>query len=273
MKFKEALNHIYVNNKNLKELLTPFYLYCKLSDLCSTSFEEKNKVDLFHQVNSRINIVKAVINKDNNLIKRYNEVEDLISESAFNALIKTLELVLDKNYIYEESIKKKTLVPIHHNKPIQENKNIKNTKITYESDNLGTKIIIWAFLILFIITLIMVLFCWSWTTWQWYIGIVGGILLTVLLVMFGCWIEDSLFSYYLYTIIVLGITSIINTIFLINFRYDYQIIFCCYSVFQILVGSIVVYNAFDEYEEGYGLVLIGEVLLFIVGIILTLVIM
>lgn len=273
MKFKEALNHIYVNKKNLKELLTPFYLYCKLSDLCSTSFEEKNKVDLFHQVNSRINIVKAVINKDYNIIKRYNEVDDLITESAFNALIKTLELALNKNYVYKESIKNNNLVPIEQLPPINKHQDINNTKINNETNNLSSKVIIWIISILFIITLIMVLFCWSWTTWQWYIGIVGGILLTVLLVMIGCWIEESLFSYYPYTIIVLGITLIINTIFLIIFRYDYQIIFCCYSVFQILVGSLMVYNAFDEYEEGYGLVLIGEVLLFIVGIILTLVIM
>ena len=46
MTFREGLLCIYKNRQTDGEITDPFYLYCRLSDLASSSYEDKKKVKL-----------------------------------------------------------------------------------------------------------------------------------------------------------------------------------------------------------------------------------
>ena len=54
MNFREGLNYVYKNRSSDLELTDPFLLYCRLSDLCGSSFEDKHKVLLFYQIDKKI---------------------------------------------------------------------------------------------------------------------------------------------------------------------------------------------------------------------------
>ena len=114
-------------------------------------------------------------------------------------------------------------------------------------------------------------FNWSWTVWQWLIGIVGGIILSAILIGIVAWLdEECLADYYVLGFFVLGICTLINFILLLIFRGNYKIIFGCYSVIELLGGLILVFPTFDDCEEGWGGVQIVEILvnivLFVVGL-------
>ena len=51
MNFIDALGYLYHNRTSDEEFTDPFFLYCRMSDLCSSSYEDKRKVLLFYKVN------------------------------------------------------------------------------------------------------------------------------------------------------------------------------------------------------------------------------
>lgn len=48
MRFREGLLYAYQNRKTDGEMTDSFYLYCRLSDLCASSYEDKNNVGIFY---------------------------------------------------------------------------------------------------------------------------------------------------------------------------------------------------------------------------------
>ena len=87
MNFKKALIQVYNSREDDEKVKNPFYLYSRLSDLCSSSYEESRKVSAFHTVDSRIGLFKALMENRTDVINKYDKVKDVLSEQNFIALV------------------------------------------------------------------------------------------------------------------------------------------------------------------------------------------
>lgn len=285
MNFREGLNYIYKNHSSDLELTDPFVLYCRLSDLCSSSYEDKHKVVLFYQIDKKIKVVQSIINNDFDVANKYLEVADLLSEESFNGLINTVKKVLDSNYIEKEKTQQKESSP----KPViqkavvqkTEEKQEEETRTPLTSSYVGggdTHVIIGLSImggILLAIVLLIVFACvfnWPWSVWQWLIGIVGGIILSAILIVIVAWFnEEVLCDYYVLGTIVLGVCMLINFILLLIFRDNYKVIFGWFSGFELLAGIILAFITFDDIEEGWGAIQIVEVAITIILFIIAMI--
>ena len=115
-------------------------------------------------------------------------------------------------------------------------------------------------------------FTWSWTVWQWLIGIVGGIILSAILGGIVAWFdEECLADYYVLGTLVLGACVLLNFIFLLIFRGNYKTIFGWFSGFELVLGAILAFATFDDVEEGWGTVQIVEVAITIILFIIAMI--
>ena len=280
MNFREGLNYVYKNRSSDLELIDPFVLFCRLSDLCSSSFEDKHKVVLFYQIDKKIKVVQSIINNDFDVASKYLEVEDLLSEESFNGLINTVKKALDSNYIPKETQPQKK-VAVQAVVTKAEEPEAKETRTPLTSSYVGggdTDVIIGLSIMggaLLAIVLFIVFACvfnWPWTAWQWLIGIVGGFILSAILIEVVAWIdEECIADYYALGTFVLGICILLNFILLLIFKENYKAIFGCFSVYEFIAGIIFAYFTFGDIEDGWGLAqiiaIVITVILFIVAMI------
>lgn len=107
MNFIDALGYLYHNRTSNEEFTDPFFLYCRMSDLCSSSYEDKRKVLLFYQVNKKLDMVRSILNKDETVASRHKEVADLLSDNSFYKLLESVKCVVFPDYKREEKPKPK----------------------------------------------------------------------------------------------------------------------------------------------------------------------
>lgn len=283
MNFIDALGYLYHNRTSDEEFSDPFFLYCKLSDLCSSNYEDKRKVLLFYQVNKKLDMVRSILNKDETVYTRHNEVADLLSDNSFYKLLESVKCVVFPDYKREEKPKpqqeKKAVVQAVVTKAEEPQESETRTPLasSYVGGGdtdviIGLSIMGGAILAIVLFIVFACVFNWSWTVWQWLIGIVGGIILSAILIGIVAWFEEEcLVDYYVLGFFVLGICTLINFILLLIFRGNYKIIFGCYSVIELLGGLVLVFPTFDDCEKGWGGSQIVEILvniaLFVVGLI------
>ena len=102
MNFIDALGYLYHNRTSDEEFADSFFLYCRLSDLCGSGYEDKRKVLLFYQVNKKLDMVRSILNKDETIYSKHKEVADLLSESSFQRLLDTVKCVVFPEHKREE---------------------------------------------------------------------------------------------------------------------------------------------------------------------------
>lgn len=99
MNFKEALTYIFNKRKSDGEIADPFLLYCRLTDLCCKSFEDKKKAELFYAVDKRLRIFETLLSDvkkgEKELFSSYVIVADLLSEQRFRGLIECAAVLCD----------------------------------------------------------------------------------------------------------------------------------------------------------------------------------
>jgi len=283
MKFIDALGYLYHNRTSDEEFTNPFFLYCRMSDLCSSSYEEKRKVLLFYQVNKKLDMVRSILNKDETVSSRHKEVADLLNENSFQKLLESVKCVVFTGYKREEKPK-----PQQQKKAAQkavvtkaEEPQEEETRTPLTSSYVGggdTDVIIGLSImggVLLAIVLFIVFACvfkWSWTVWQWFIGIVGGIILSAILVGIVAWFEEEyLADYYVLGTVVLGICVLLNFILLLIFKGNYKVIFGWFSGFELLSGIILAFITFGDVEEGWGAAQIVEVAITIISFIIAMI--
>ena len=283
MNFIDALGYLYHNRTSEEEFTDPFFLYCRMSDLCSSSYEDKRKVLLFYQVNKKLDMVRSILNKDETVGSRHKEVADLLSDNSFNKLLESVKCVVFPDYKREEKPKsqpqKKAVVQAVITKTEETQEEETRTPLTSSYVGGGdTDVIIGLSImggVLLAIILFIVFACvfnWSWMVWQWLIGIVGGVLLSAILVGIVAWFEEEcLADYYVLGTFVLGICVLLNLILLLIFKGNYKVIFGWFSGFELIIGAILAFVTCDDCEDGWGAAQIVEVaitvILFIIAMI------
>ena len=80
MKFREGLLYTYQNRRTDGEITDPFYLYCRLSDLCSSEYADKEKVELFYAIDRRLCIFETLIKEGKKEVS-----EDDITNALYTA--------------------------------------------------------------------------------------------------------------------------------------------------------------------------------------------
>lgn len=286
MKFIDALECLYKSKTSDKEFIDPFWLYCRLSDLCGASYEDKRKVLLFYNVNKKVNLVKAVIEKDKNILSRHNEVADLLSQNSFERLINLVRGVIFPQLKEVEKPKpqpmpkpqKKAGVKVVVTRAEQESEQETRTPLnTSYKTNSNTDFIIGLSVaggILLTITLLIIFACvfdWPWVFWQWFIGIVGGAVLSMIVgIIISTFVVENVAEYYACAPIVLAICVAVNFILYLIFRGDYRIIYCCFSVIALFAEIGFSFSVFDDGESEWGTFLIIQmlaiVILFIIAV-------
>lgn len=282
MNFREGLNYVYKNRSSDLELTDPFVLYCKLSDLCSSSFEDKHKVVLFYQIDKKINVVQSILNNDFDVITKYSEVKDLLREESFIGLVNTVKKVLDSNYQEKKEPKlqkKASPQPADQKAVVQkiEEPEVEETRTPLvnsysSSDNswiIGLSVIGGILFAMVLLIIFACVFNWGWTFWQWFIGIAGDVVLFAIISTSMIELDDN--GNYGTGSILLGIFVLINFILLLIFREKYKIIFGCLSVLEISCGLLFIFPAFDDCEEGWGIVRIVETVLALILFIVALI--
>ena len=283
MNFIDALGYLYHNRTNDEEFADSFFLYCRLSDLCSSSYEDKRKVLLFYQVNKKLDMVRSILNKDETVYTRHNEVADLLSDNSFYKLLESVKCVVLPDYKREEKAtpqpQKKAAVQAVITKTEEPQEEETRTPLTSSYVGGGdTDVIIGLSImggVLLAIVLFIVFACvfnWSWAVWQWLVGIVGGILLSAILGGIVAWFdEECLVDYYVLGTFVLGACVLLNFILLLIFRENYKTIFGWFSGFEVVLGAILAFTTFDDVEEEWGVAQIIEIVLSIIFFIVTMI--
>ena len=281
MNFIDALEYLYHNRTSDEEFSDPFFLYCRLSDLCSSSYEDKRKVLLFYQVNKKLDMVRSILNKDEIVYTRHNEVADLLSDNSFNKLLESVKCVVFPDYKREEKPQQQKKAVVQAVITKAEEPEVEETRTPLTSSYVGggdTDVIIGLSImggVLLAIVLFIVFACvfnWSWTVWQWLIGIVGGIILSAILIGIVAWFEEEcLVDYYVLGTFVLGICVLLNLILLLIFKGNYKVIFGWFSGFELIVGAILAFVTCDDCEDGWGTAQIVEVAITIILFIIAMI--
>lgn len=283
MNFMDALGYLYHNRTSDEEFTDPFFLYCRMSDLCSSNYEDKRKVLLFYQVNKKLDMVRSVLNKDKTVGLRYQEVADLLSYNSFNKLLESVKCIIfpdckrakKSNPQPQKKVAVKAVVT--KTKEPQEDETrtpLTSSCVGAEDADVIISLTIIAGVILAIglfITFACV-FDWSWSVWQWLIGIVGGILLSAILVGVVVWFEEEcLADYYVLGTFVLGACVLLNFILLLIFRENYKTIFGWFSVFELIIGVTLTFATFEDVEAGWSVPQIIEIAVIILFFVIRLI--
>ena len=276
MEFIDALDCLYYNRASDEEFADPFLLYCRLSDLCGASFEDKRKVLLFYQVNKKLNMVGSILSKDETILTKHEEVAGLLSKKSFNNLVKSV-----KEVIFPEQKQEETLKPPPQNKVVQkvvvtktEEPQEEETRTPLTSSYVGggdTDVIISLMIIGGVIlaaalfVLLACIFKWPWIVWQWFVGIIGGLLLHVIITVIIVWLEDkTLCEYNVLGTYILGATVLINFILLLVFKHNYKVIFGWVTGYGLIGGVALALITFDETKNTWGIAQIIEIALSII---------
>lgn len=294
MTFREGLLHIYKNRRTDGEVTDPFYLYCRLSDICSSTYEGKRRVELFYAIDRRLCIFETLIKGGKKgeveLLNSYLVVSELLSEESFKRLIECAVWVMSPtvqmlvvNAKEEENVsppKPQKIVPVKVEKAEESVKEEARTLLQAPS-NLGmvddVDFFIGAGAIMLLATIIAGLLLWicdwgtSWTAWQWVIGIVGGGWIALVAAFFIYIFNDAIVvDYYITGIISVIAFALINFIFLLVFRGNYKVIFGSFAVWNIIGSGVLSAICFDDVEDEWGWVYVVAVIILLVGLIVSL---
>ena len=119
MDFKDAFKLIVSKGQEVS-LKDPFFVYSLLSDLCKSSYEKKNIVKKFYQINKQVNLYKILLQNGLDLglrviLNDYKLVNNIVSLDIYEALandviesienderLLTIALCNDNNVILDE---------------------------------------------------------------------------------------------------------------------------------------------------------------------------
>ena len=283
MKFREGLLYTYQNRRTDGEITDPFYLYCRLSDLCSSEYADKEKVELFYAIDRRLCIFETLIKEgkkgEKTLLNSYMVVSELLSEGSFQKLVECAVWVMSPTakmpapspqkappmYRPPQRAQKPTPVKVEKAEESvkQETKTyLKSTSYKGSGAGLDVDIFIGVAGFFIVITLFMIalgiltaVFGWDipWRAWQWVVGILGGGWLMVILGFVVYILDDSIVCDYPLAgfISMLG-AALVNVMLLLFLQESYKVVFSCINVWTMLGGVGLSIFCFDDIEEEWG---------------------
>ena len=282
MTFREGLLQVYKNRRTDGEVTDPFYLYCRLSDACSSTYEGKRKVELFYAIDRRLCIFETLIKEgekgEETLLNSYLVVSELLSQESFEKLIQCAVWVMSpaaklptvqgnavaqppKNVATPMPPPPKEVVPVKVERSAESVQDVTRTPLTSSSygasDDVDAFIGMAAILVLLTLAvgvfgLLAWIFRWhiSWTVWQWLIGVVGGGWLTLIVGFFVYILNDAyVCEYCILGFLATLIGGLLNTILFLLLKDGYRVLYGCFGGWIILWGIVVGWICYEDVEE------------------------
>ena len=114
MNLQEGLIYAYSTKNNDKEIINPFLLYCRLSDVCSDSFLNKQDLEVYRNIINKINIFDILISYgiDDGLIKlryKYQEHKNNIELDDYKRCVRYTVNCINPSYFNIQKTNKKAL--------------------------------------------------------------------------------------------------------------------------------------------------------------------
>ena len=302
MKFREALNYVCRTRASDEQITNPFMLYCAMSDLCSSSFEDKQKLNTFYELDKKLHIVSNVVNDKNYSCSSTSSVSNLVSIKSLSVLIKAVKLAIYPELIEEEktaskiakndvvsqkvnnvaqktvqnspAIRKVATVTSSSCEEEEETRTLLNTYDRSSDKGWIVGLVVGGSILLTIGLLITFacVFNWGWTFWQWFIGIVGGAILGVIICVVGELLSDEgIVDLYAYGGVAIGVVEVVNFVLVLIFGANYIIMHSIFSVLLIGSGVALSIVAFDDMEEGWGALYVVESAVTLIAMVLTLI--
>lgn len=302
MKFREALNYVCRTRASDEQITNPFMLYCAMSDLCSSSFEDKQKLNTFYELDKKLHIVSNVVNDKNYSCSSTSSVSNLVSIKSLSVLIKAVKLAVYPDLVEEEktaskiakndvvsqkvnnvvqktvqnspAIKKVATVTPSCDEEEEETRTLLNTYDRSSDKGWIVGLVVGGSILLTIGLLITFscVFNWGWTFWQWFIGIVGGAILGVIICVVGELLsDDGIVDSYAYGGVAIGVVEVVNFVLVLIFGANYIIMHSIFSVLLIGSGVTLSIVAFDDMEEGWGALYVVESAVTLIAMVLMLI--
>ena len=301
MKFREGLLYTYQNRRTDGEITDPFYLYCRLSDLCSSEYADKEKVELFYAIDRRLCIFETLIKEgkkgEKTLLNSYMVVSELLSEGSFQKLIECAVWVMSptakmpdptpKNIpkpTYQPPQRAQKITPVKVEKAEESVKKETKTYLkssSYAGPGRDVEIFIGVAAFFIIISLCMIvlgiltaIFGWNipWRAWQWVVGILGGGWLMGILAFAVYIVDDAIVcDYPMAGFIAMLAAALVNVTLLLFLQESYKVVFSCVSVWMILGGGLLSIFCFDDVEYEWGWACLVAVAVILVGMIAALI--
>jgi hypothetical protein len=266
--------------------------------LCSSSYEDKRKTELFYAIDKRLCVFETLIKYaekgEKELLNSYMVVSELLSEDKFKKLIECAVWVMNPTAQSPVAVQEKAGKPIAPTpqkvKPVkvekaeesvsQETRTPLNTYSYSGVDDdveifLGCgAILLIASLLVGLFGLLVGIFHWTipWVVWQWIIGIVGGGWIALGLGLLIYLLHDSVTcEYFISGLICLCVVAVANFVLLLCLRENYKVIFGCISAWAILGGGILSAICFDDAEDKWGWGYIATIIILLLGMVASLI--
>lgn len=311
MNFREALAYV-VGNDNPQHYCNAFYLYSRLSDICRSSYTDKQKILLFFDIDKRLGIIKNIHDQGRLAVvvlkAAYPAVKDELSLNSYKALI---DLVADimlpqaggtqtKKTKQQSAKPQSVAIMAQVAKPANAVKKAKMpapagpkptkpraTKTPYVPPRtvsfarLRKAIAKWSVVSLAVAVVIAGIVCMivfrksiSWTGWQFIIGAgAGGVLFGI--GAFISWLIDDefLLPSYVPALFIVLFFAVLNGVLFFVCGTAYRVIFIFISACAALGAVIAAFLAFDDMEEGWGVATIVEIVAISAALIVELILL
>ena len=258
MRFKEALAHI-VQTERAEHTENAFYLYSRLSDLC-TSFEDREKVRLFYEVDRRLHLIYSVQQEGQTAVPvlktAYPAVKSVLSAARYSGLVDCVADVVFPSPAQQEqtAVKKSAQKAIVKKAAVQRAPQQQEEPRTLLAPrrNVCGSIITVAVCLAFVVGFICLGLFANWTVWQYVIGLLGGLVLLGIGMYVVALITNigTLEGYHVAPFILFAVAGANFGLFC-AFHAAYKIIFVCFSAYLLLASIITILYAFGDGAGGW----------------------
>lgn len=289
MNFNEVVINEYRRWRSTQHVPSPLEFYAGISDVIKDDFECNEKAKVFRDVSFVLFPVGTIMSDGAKrgreaLLNRYSEVQNIVDKNTFFDFVETLSFAesssssklpsnggFSKNESNTNHVSNKQQVTTNKDSAVTSDNsashatqsNVQTQAISKQPVNSlrsqfgwGKFVAIVTCLLIAITGITLMVIYFSWTTWQWIIGIVGGLL--VFGILWGISYAFDDIDTYIPFAFIHPIIIVINIVLAINNMENYVIIFGCISVMSIISSLVSTIMAFGEYETGFGVLHVIE---------------
>lgn len=277
MNFREALAQI-LQNESAEFAGNPFWLYSCLSDLCK-SYIDRQKIALLFEVDKRLHIVGSIMTDgrvaEATLKVAYPAVKNIMTAESYKKLITCVAeaafpTVVEKPQRVAAKVKVATV------QRAEEEKEEEPRTLLYHRPNY---VLWWTVGIGIAAPIIAGIVCLcvfgkyiNWNGWQHIIGSIGGLVISALIVFLAVlfdWftVQDEAWP----KILILFAAAAVNCVLYYFLRDSYKVIFIWLSAHAMLWGVILAFFRYTDFETGWAIVYVIEMLIILAAMILGLI--
>ena len=229
MIFSDAISKI-IKTENSARFGNPFYLYSRLCDMCCESEDDRKKCDAFFEIDKAFHIIESIKTKGigayTEIKKSYSKLEGRLDEELFLNVVDAVAYVIDFRYVVRDS------------------KEYKNKRDKIIAVSVAAPLVIAGIVCLIVFRNFI-----SWVGWQFVIGIVGALVLSVLgifVIGVAYGFKTSNTALEIAGLIYCVVLAAVNTALYYALREEYNVIYYWVTGAALVICALCIEDAFSE---------------------------